>query len=361
MSTLGDVYNMLGEYDESQAILEEALAAWTESGSAEDTEYVIILTNLGKTLEDRGEFDRAQVHLEKALEVARRLLPGSQTLLDTLNNLGVLASYQGDQVRAAELLQESLRERKAAGLDRTQAGATASLNLATLMQHLDNDAKADSLYRAALALYRELIPAGNAGLVMPLAGYGGYLIHVERWEDAREVLEEALAICLSAHGERHPEVAYTRHNLGAALHGAGRLEEAREQYRESCDQWREFLGRHPYLAASLSRQGRLARETGDPVSAERFHREAWDIRREFYGDTGEDTIDSRLEVVTALREQNRVGDAEGILREMAALTDDDGLPFRSILTAQLDFYQEQGNEERADEVRRRVASLPDGT
>jgi tetratricopeptide (TPR) repeat protein len=85
-----------------------------------------------------------------------------------LNNLGVVAHYQGDSLRAAALLEECLALRRALG--NTQGIASALSGLGRVAEGLGDYPRAAALLEESLALNRELGDRG--GIAESLSGFG---------------------------------------------------------------------------------------------------------------------------------------------------------------------------------------------
>ena len=179
------------------------------------------------------------------------------------------------------------------------------------------------------------------------------------YAEAEPLLMRALEVRRRQHGEHHPEVAESLHDLGALHHFRGGQKEAEAFYREALMLRREersgdgekrlvctlnCLGsllrergalaaaeplhlealeiqrrllppEDPELAVTLSNLGILRRAQGDLEEAGRFLREALTLRRRALGDRHPRTAQALSNLGAVLNAQGRFGEAEPLLRE----------------------------------------------
>ncbi len=182
LSRAGGLARDLGDYAESQALLEEALdlaRAGRHAGLEAEA-----LHGLGLGLRDRGQLDQARERLEQAGQVQRQL-SDRWALASTLNDLGIVLAIQDDLDGARPLFQESLDLKERIG-DR-QGVAYALANFANTLSDLDEYRR---LTEQSLSIKRELGDRqGTANSLFNLAD-----LHLNRGDldTARTLLHEAL-------------------------------------------------------------------------------------------------------------------------------------------------------------------------
>jgi len=184
-----------------------------------------------------------------------------------LNGAGVLAERQGAYARAESLYKECLTLFRELG-DK-KGTAQALNNLGMVMWHRGDQGRATALYEESLALYREIGDRRDVALLLGNLG----VVAWDRGDLARAtaLYEESLALRREL-GDRRG-VAYALLNLGdvAGYQGdyarAARLfEESLAVHRELRDQWG--------IAAVLSNLGVVARYQEDYARAEALGRES---------------------------------------------------------------------------------------
>lgn len=128
-------------------------------------------------------------------------------------------------------------------------------------------------------------------------------------DEAKTLLEEALELRLTMHGDDHPDVAESLNDLGTIYHKMGDYDEAEELIRSGLD-LRISYGRNDDLAGSFTTLANLLNDKGDYDQAEGFYREALDIREQLYGPGHEKTAVSLLNLATILQRKGNLDQAE---------------------------------------------------
>lgn len=129
-------------------------------------------------------------------------------------------------------------------------------------------------------------------------------------EGALALLHAALAERIAISGERHRETGVFRNNLGVALFGLGRLDEAREAFAAADATWRATgLEQSPDALNTLNNWGAVEVTAGRLDAAEPLLARAVELRRRNYGPSA--ATAALLSNYGKLRLQR--GDAEGAL------------------------------------------------
>jgi serine/threonine-protein kinase len=138
-------------------------------------------------------------------------------------------------------------------------------------------------------------------------------------EQARPLLERALAQHRARHGEEHEEVASSKLAMAVLLQDLGDLEGAEPLFRESLATRQRLFGtEHPAVSETLSDLAYLLETKGDPVAAEELFREALAQDQEFFPPDDPRVISSMVKLARLLRQNGKIDEAEPILREALA-------------------------------------------
>jgi eukaryotic-like serine/threonine-protein kinase len=161
-------------------------------------------------------------------------------------------------------------------------------------------------------------PAIQATLMQTI---GRVYLNLGQYEPAIAMFEESLRIGLAAFGERHPQVAAVRSELGLALTRTADYRRARELLEAALAQNRREEGeRGPAVAKNLYNLSELAQATGDLERALSLATESLSIF-EGYGERfPREIAEGKSGLARILRARNELAAAEELYREAIAVT-----------------------------------------
>ena len=132
-----------------------------------------------------------------------------------------------------------------------------------------------------------------------------------RLDEARPLLERALAESRAVHGDTHPDTLILITNLGTLLQDQRRLDEAQPLLEEAVAGFRAVRGdTHPDTLNSISSLGALLRDAGQLDEARPLLEEALAGNRAVHGDTHRDTLVSMLRLGILLKKMGKLDDAQ---------------------------------------------------
>jgi serine/threonine-protein kinase len=228
-----------------------------------------LLETIAQAYRSLGLYDQAQTLAQQSVDLQRK------NHLDAAKSVELLAELARDkgQYATAEPLLASLIADKRRTLGETNT------EVARLMGELGEcfyweakDDQATELLRRTLAIDRKNGPNYGASTRNYLA------LTLERkgeFEEARHLLEEAVAIDARVDGKNSPDYAISLHNLGSSLIDRGDLFGAEAKLRETLAIRRKIMGpEHPDLLFTLNNLGYVLLEEGNWQAAEPFIKEA---------------------------------------------------------------------------------------
>jgi eukaryotic-like serine/threonine-protein kinase len=188
------------------------------------------------------------------------------------------------------------------------------------MQALGDTITARELLRRGTARARQLDaqPLAQARMLDVL---GRVYTGLGEYEQARPLLEQALALRRLQLGMNHADVAATLFNLGFLHYRLANRTTALELYREALEIQRDVLGDdHPDVATTLIEMGRVS--TDDLIAAEALMSEALEIRRRALG-AHHPLVARGMDVIASnRRRRGRYQEAEALWREALALREE---------------------------------------
>jgi CHAT domain-containing protein/tetratricopeptide (TPR) repeat protein len=219
----------------------------------------------------RGEAEEAEAVQREVVEIRRDLEPGSRQLADDLNDLALVLDYRGDDAGAADAWRESvgiLRLLDTADPEDIAGSLVPRLSaLAEKERRLGRYDTAEGLMRDAIAGSEEYLPADGEHARL-LNNLGALLWDEHRYDEASELLREALRLSEADSAADPGRLPVALHNLANLNREQGRLEEADELHRRALSLARTRLAGDPRLAVFLEEAAVVAAELGRADEAE---------------------------------------------------------------------------------------------
>jgi CHAT domain-containing protein/Tfp pilus assembly protein PilF len=233
------------------------------------------LTALGNVMRARSDLAGAAPLLREAVSILERLAPDSADFAVSLNNLGNLRWRQSALDEA-----ESLFTRAFAILERTRpasADAANSLMGIGIAHYLRGRlADAESYFRRVLAIYERVSP-GTAREARVLNNLGGVMYSRGDLLAAEGLYLRALAIHERV-ASNSQEVASTLHNIGLTYDNRGDRARAADYVQRALDMKERLNPGGLNSASSLETLANIARDKGDPRTARSLLQRALAIR-----------------------------------------------------------------------------------
>ncbi len=302
-----------GHLTEGRARLERALARPGGSVAAR----LQALISAAMLVRAQGDQVRAAELADESLGFARA--SGDERSLSTaLYTRGNIAQAQGDYDRAATLLEEALALAKKVGPDSRVASI---LNVLSDVADARGDgARAVALLEEAIALKREV--GDTSGLAICLSNLGAVML--DHGEPARAIpfLEEALGLFRALKNQANTGMAL--HNLGIAALNSGDLARAPVFLRDGLAHFVE-VGDRSGVAYSLEAFGQLAGRLGRPATALRLYGAAEALRTDIGEPIPAGQRDDYALELTRTKAELRAAAAEAALAAGRALPIDDAV------------------------------------
>ncbi|MGD2129284.1 MAG: tetratricopeptide repeat protein [Lysobacterales bacterium] len=193
-SNLGSSLSKLGRYQEAQGVLRQALAIYDRIYHGEPNPRVAAAeNNLGRALQQAGQYADAEAHVSKARDLARELFGADDPrFLIATGNLGDLERQLGHLDQADSLLSENLElRRNILGPDHRAVGNALSL-LAALRLDQGQYEAALQLSDEALALFQRINYKNPRALTATLTRRAQALAGLGRDEEAEAGFADAM-------------------------------------------------------------------------------------------------------------------------------------------------------------------------
>jgi len=282
-----------------------------------------IRVTLAQTYLSLGEYEKAEPHFRRALEINKASLsPNDPNVAITMSNLAQLLQ-DTNRLDEAEPLLEQAREIMERSYDPNHPNvATALNNLATLLYEKKRFADAEPLFRRALAIQERSLGPNDPKVAIDLNNLGELLRVTNRLDEAEPLFRRALAIDEQAFDQNHPYISRDLNNLAVLLMAKSRWDEAEPLLRRALEIDEKVYGKdHPNVAIRLSNLAELPRVTNRHDETEPLYRRALAIDEKVYGEDHPNIAIYLNNLAVLFMRTNRFGQAEPRIRRALAINE----------------------------------------
>jgi eukaryotic-like serine/threonine-protein kinase len=261
----------LGEWDDAEANLSDAL--WTAVAAGDDVSATTAATKLVHLCAMRYDPACADRWIRQAEAGLERLGPGGEPLAGRLElALGDVAMREGDLEASLAHYDRALAAVVAqVGEEGLEASSIVS-SIAMVHAIAGRHELAISEFERAAWIEEGWGGRESGGRSKKLEGIAGSLLALGRIDEARERLEEALALTDAAFGPDHPHAVRMRGNLVLVLTDAGELDRALTLGERVVAQKRKLFGATDVqVAIALHNLGRVHGRRGEHELARKHH------------------------------------------------------------------------------------------
>jgi eukaryotic-like serine/threonine-protein kinase len=271
-NNLGDAMRRSGRYDEAEALLTRAVASRRELLGDHHPGLAISLSNLAVVYYERGDFETMGELLAEACAIFRSGEgPEHRGYLTCLNNLAALRFKTGDHEGSVELFREVLALRRETVGEEHSDTAQALQNLGSVLRAHGKPEEAVGLLRRALEIRLRLFGAADARVATTQENLASTLVDLGIEEPAETLFRQAISALETALPEIHPQQARVRLRLAKLLAGQRRFEEARGLLEAAMAIWAASSAGDPsliiearsLLVTSLSGLGAITEAEGE--------------------------------------------------------------------------------------------------
>ncbi len=277
LSTVGEVYDSLGQYKEALPILTESLAL---QPSSRDKSRVATLLELGRARSGAGDLGGAEGPFQEALHLSQ-------------SNFGAASQESGRSLWA----------------------------LARLRYQQDRFVDAKQLYNRGLHILEnaDAPPTDISALLDDLANV---YADEQQWALAKQTYERALDIDRRVLGDDHPRVAMRLNNLAIVAQNMGDLKLAETLFVDAIRRDERAYGdQHPETGTARGNYGLLLQREGRLADAEPLFRSALDVQLKLYGPDNYNVAYARVSLAMLLHDQGNLSAAESEFRQALAVYD----------------------------------------
>jgi tetratricopeptide (TPR) repeat protein len=322
LRTFGLVYENLGEYGKSRALLGDGLKLARETYGGETEDAAMLEKALAELARRAGSFDEAERLAKQSLATRRKVLgTKSAFTAESLNTVALTLFDKGEYKQAEPYFQELLGMRPTLR-ERPHLETAVLSNAGALYQNLGENARAEELLRECIAIRRRQLGNLHPRLGLALTKLASVMLSMNRLDEAAGMQLEALAIYKKVHGQLHPDVARTLSGLGRTRTEQGRFEEAEQFLAEAQTVIDKTVGDRDRDAAALYLKGQLRVAQRRWAEAEAAFRQARAVREKAVGPGHVNTARAVMALSLVLLEEGKAEEARALFEEARKVLDD---------------------------------------
>jgi tetratricopeptide (TPR) repeat protein len=279
-----------------------AVAEGKSDAVLEDADVIFLIAALGLFDAYAGQYGKALVWKERALEARERTLGREHPdTLISVNSLGYLYVSLGN-FAAAQPLYERALEAQERTLGREHTDTLISVNnLADLYRSIGNFAKALPLCERALEVRKRTLGSEHPHTLTSMSNLAGLYFRLGDLVKALPLYEAELEACERTQGREHPETLISVNNLAGLYDNIGEYGKAQALYERSLEAFERTQGReHPDTLTSLNNLAGFYYKRGSVAEAAVLMRRALAGREKVLGPTHPKTVSSRKWLETIL-------------------------------------------------------------
>jgi serine/threonine protein kinase len=318
--TLGRAYTSLGLADRAEPHLQRALESYRQVRGPEDAESLGVLNSLVSALELQGDPAKrqaAQSLCDQCLETCRRVLPEDHPVtLTAMCNSANLLSQRGEHAEAERIYEQVLRARRSGSDERAMLATMNSLAGELLLQ--SKLPEAERLYQQVLEASQRILGPDHPETLNALHNLALTLsTQPDRVNEARPLAEKTLEARRRILGPEHWHTLAALNTLAGLFYQQGNLVEAGRLYGDLATTSQRVLGRDHDL--SLTAQNNLAKALagqGKLKEAEDLYRQTLEVRRRVLGAGHPATLSTLNNLAYLLHSEGQFAEAEAAYRQV---------------------------------------------
>lgn len=305
-----------------RALVDRGAARLRDELASQPAVQARMLAVLGGVYSNLALHDEAEAHLTESLRI-RTHLHGTDhvDVAEVQHRLATVLRDRGELARADTLYRAAIATRRSR-LGADHPAHTESLTgLGEMLRLASRYAEADSVLREATRIQRLRAGDPTPALVATLNTHANLLQSRGEYVEAERVRREALSVGRQVHGDRHPQVAVSLGNLATLLVELERPGEAEPLLREALDTYRETVGdEHPHALSALNSLALALNDREAYDDAENTAREALELRRRVHGDRHHGVFTALNTLAIILTNRQKLDEAETVYREQLELS-----------------------------------------
>jgi len=302
MSDLGYVLNSNSKYSEAEKWSRETVDGRKEKLGPEHADTLASESQLALIFNNESHYAEAEKLHREVLDISRRKFGEQDPLtMKVMKSLAIDLAYEGKFDESEKVFRDVLAsDLRALGPEHPKVLGDMN-NLAATLQHEQKWDEAEKLYLDGLQAKRRVLGPEHPDTLMSMGNLALVYSHQKRYADAEKLFRETLEIKQKRLGPEHRSTLVTMGNLGEALIDSGKYDEAGQLFQKTLELERRILGPdHSDTLQTVQAMGTLLKKEKRYPEAEATLRQALSGRQRGLGADHPDTASSAYLLASVL-------------------------------------------------------------
>jgi tetratricopeptide (TPR) repeat protein len=314
---IGKAYYRLGVADKAKGHLERALDLRRRIFGSQSEQVAESLVDIAWVYFELSQHAKGEPFAREALEIYLKRGTPARPVIAALWVSQKLAAGQNRAEEVEAIMAEALNlAAKSPGTDFPELASMLHA-LAELRNQQTRYAEAEELAQKAVAMHRRLRREGDLETGWALLALGNALLNEKQLDEAERSLRDALGIFRKQYAAGHKSVDAAFGELKLVLEAKGDLAAISSLYQNMlADQRIAFGNESPAVAETLGNLAASLFAQGKPAEADQALREAMDIALKLRGSDLENVPQAVRRLAESLKSQGKPQEAEKIFEEV---------------------------------------------
>lgn len=285
-NNIGTVFWYEGKYDKAIEMYQNSLKIKYQIFGESSFEAAVTLNNLGLTYHKKGEYDKALSSYQRALDIRVPKHGENHSLVAAnYNNIGNVYLFKGDYDKALESQLKALSIRLSLLGENSPDVATSYNNIGIIYGSLGDYDKEIEFYQKALSIRLNLFGENHPGVAVIYGNIGTVYENKRDFYKALEFYTKALTIRKKLSSEENPSVALIYNNMGDSYRLIKEFDKSFEFLNISLKLRLKLMGsNHPDVAITYSNLGNVYYDINDYQLAREYFFKSYSIWSNLFGE-----------------------------------------------------------------------------
>ncbi|CAF3663159.1 unnamed protein product [Adineta steineri] len=268
---------------------------------SDESEKAYYYHQLGYIKHNQGDYKKAILYYEQAVEIREKFLPSNhRDLATSYNNIGSVFNRIGEYSKALSYYEKALEIREKFLPSSHPDLASSYNNIGSVYNRMGEYSKALSYYEKTLEILGKALPSNHPYLAISYSNIGLVYNNMGEYSKALSYYEKDVEICQKTLPSNHPDLATSYNNVGSVYNKIGEYSKALLFYEKALEIHEKTLPpNHPSLAISYDNIGCVYRYMKDYSKALSYLERAMDVFQRILPPTHSSikTVKNSIEVV----------------------------------------------------------------